>query len=262
MKNYFLKIDAKQQYKLALEELDKGQIKNALKLLDRALERFENHIDSLTLRGNLYAELNKWDKTLTDYEKLSIIQPKTEKINLIIGNCHYEMRNYDKAIEFLTKHILESPNYTTAYVNRATSYKNIESYKEALLDIDKAIEMTPWKITFYLLKGEILEQLKEIAKAENSYDKAIDLEIKEGLSSIAFVYKIEFLKRIGEFEKAIEIISKKIEENLYDGYLYYKRATLFNSIQNYESAKSDYIIAMNYGIQEARTEIKTLPNNS
>jgi len=179
MKNYFSKIDAKQQYKLAVEELNRGRINNAFELLDRAIEKYENHIESLTLRGNLYAGINKWDKTLLDFEKLNVIQPKTKNIKLIIGNCHYHMRNYNESIKFLTEHILIEPKYPVAYVNRANSYKNINKFEKALIDINEAIRITPRNIDSYLLRAEIQEELNQLkeAKGNRLFELVPDVEI-------------------------------------------------------------------------------------
>lgn len=258
---YFSKIDAKQQYKLAVEELNRGRVNNAIELLDRAIDKYENHIPSLNLRGNVYASINKWEKTLKDFEKLYKLDSQTKKINLIIGNSHFYMRNYNKSIEFLSKHISLEPNYHVAYTQRAISYKNIGEIEKALIDIDKAIKIVPRISNLHIIKADILERLNRINDAEKTFDRAIEIEIQETTSFISFNHKMDFLERNERTLEAIDNLNKVLAENPYNRDLYFKRAEIYYSKGEYKMAEKDFEIALQYGLIEAKSKLKIIAKN-
>jgi tetratricopeptide (TPR) repeat protein len=254
----FKNADANHQYKLAIEELNRGLTNNAITLLDRSLEKNEEHIPSLELRANINSNLNKWNKTLNDFIKIKSLDANFKNINLLIGNSYFFTRNYDKAIEFLTIHNQSNLKYFEAYLHRAYSFLAINQPDKALLDINEAIDIVPRNIELYIVQGNIYEELEDFENALQSFNKAFHLE-KEELSTFQTLgHKLEFLQRINQNEKAISIVSEIILENPYNAFLYLKRGQLYKANQNIELAKNDYMIALNYGIFEAKTELKNI----
>jgi tetratricopeptide (TPR) repeat protein len=255
---FFKNVDANHQYKLAIQELNKGLTNNALTLLDRSLEKNEEHIPSLELRANIHSNLMKWDKTLTDYLKIKSIDQNCKNINLQIGNSYFFTRDYQKAIEFLTVHNENNLNYFQAYLHRSYSYLAIKEVDKALQDIKKAIDIVPRNIELYIVQGNIYEELEDFDNARKSFDKAIQLEKEELSTFLCLGHKLDFLQRINKIEEAIEVVTEKILENPFNAFLYLKRGKLYQVNKNIQLSKEDYLIALNYGVFEAKTELKNI----
>jgi len=64
IKLFLAKIDANQYYKLAAKEHKQSHIDIAIKQCVRAIEKYENHLPSLTLLSSMYYENEMWDKAL------------------------------------------------------------------------------------------------------------------------------------------------------------------------------------------------------
>ncbi|SCY32752.1 Tfp pilus assembly protein PilF [Nonlabens sp. Hel1_33_55] len=255
---FFKNVDSNHQHKLAVEELNRGRVNNALELLNQSLEKHGDHLASLQLRANIYSNLNIWDKTLLDYLKIKSLESNFSNINLWIGNSYFFIRNYKLAIEYLSLHINVYSGYFEAYLNRGYSFMALGKNNDALEDFDCAINIVPRNIQLHVAKANILEELHEYEKALQSFDKAIKLESEESSTFSSLLNKIDFLQRINEIDKAISILSDVINDNPYNPSLYLKRGNLNKAIDEFELAKKDYQIVLNYGVFEVKNLIRTL----
>lgn len=231
---------------------------NALTLLNRSLEKNEEHVQSLELRANINSNLMKWDKTLADCLKIKSVDQNFKNINLHIGNSYFFTRDYQKAIEFLTIHNKTNKNYFEAYLHRSYSYLAINEVEKALQDIKEAINIVPRNIELYIIQGNTYEDLEDFDNARKSFDRAILIEKEELSTFLSLGHKLDFLQRINQIEEAIDIVTEKIHENPYNAFLYLKRGQLYQTNKNIELSKEDYLIARNYGVFEAKNELKNL----
>ncbi|PKP24003.1 MAG: hypothetical protein CVU03_13995 [Bacteroidetes bacterium HGW-Bacteroidetes-2] len=255
---FFKKIDSNHQHKLAIEELKRGRTNNALTVLNRSLENFEDHVPSLELRADINARLNKWDKTLTDLKKIQSLNSSFKDINMFVGNSYFFTRNFDLAIEYLTLHIQDKTHSFEAYLHRAYSYLAIGKKTEALSDIEKAISIVPRNFHLYIAKANILEELNKIDTALLTFDKAIGIEQEDTSTYFSIIHKVDFLQRNDKGKDAISILDKEISENPCNADLYFKRGEIHLTNGDAELSKTDLSIALNFGIFEAKTKIKNI----
>jgi tetratricopeptide (TPR) repeat protein len=255
---FFKKIDSNHQHKLALEELKRGRTNNALTVLNRSLDNFEEHVPSLELRADINASLNKWDKALADLKKIQSLNSSFKDINLFVGNSYFFTRNFDLAIEYLTLHIQDKTHSFVAYLHRAYSYLAIGKKTEALNDIEKAISIVPRNFQLYIAKANILEELNEFDKALISFDKAIEIELEDTSTYFSLIQKVDFLQRNDKGKDAISILDQGINENPCNADLYFKRGEVHSTNGDTELALIDLNIALNFGIFEAKTKIKNI----
>lgn len=255
IRNFFSKIDANHQYKLAIEEHKKGKIDNAIILFTRALEKHEDHLPSLYSRGSLYIDVHRWDKALEDLEKVRKISPNADSLNFLLGICQSGLKNYQKGLIHFGKAIEEKPNRPEPYWNRALLYKNNDENEKALIDINKAIAIRDNDYTYYCIKAQILENLKRNEEAIECYDKGIEFE-KGDRDSLQL--KIGFLQRINEKAEALKGINILIEQHPYDPNLFAQRGEIKESTGDLSGAIEDYNFAYKSGLQEMKVKLEKL----
>lgn len=90
-------------YNLACEEEEKGNIENAISLLDKAIEKNECDIWALNSRGFDYLELKKIDRAKADFRRIIQIDKNSEAGYYGIGMIEFKSENYIKAIENFDK---------------------------------------------------------------------------------------------------------------------------------------------------------------
>lgn len=100
-------VNAKSNYKKALEAFSKQQYDKAQQYLNKALSLFPKYADAYVLKGKISAKYNK----------------------------------YSEAIDFYSQAIKFEENNDKAYYNRAICYNKLARAAEATLDLQKSIDL-------------------------------------------------------------------------------------------------------------------------
>jgi adenylate cyclase len=129
---------------------DRGDISNALKYFQQAIQNFEHSNDSYWLGavlgncGNIYKNLNEYNLALEYYHKALSLYEKQGIKNHIpvwlsnIGNVYHNLKEYDIALEFhikafaLREEMGQSSEMGTVFSNIGNAYYEMGEYDKAL----------------------------------------------------------------------------------------------------------------------------------
>jgi tetratricopeptide (TPR) repeat protein len=116
------------------------------KKLLRTVEKLDKNptdIDALMEKGRILRDLNRYEESLSTYEKALQIQPD----NAILWNnkavTYYVQRDFADALRCYDKAIAIDPKLVMAWKNRASALEGLGQYKESLIAYEKALELDP-----------------------------------------------------------------------------------------------------------------------
>jgi len=142
-----IKKEVKRLFKDALKIYKLGDLEEAIKLFDDALELDPNNYEVLNQKGVL---LDKLDNT-------------EEAIKI-----------YDKAIEI-------EPEQTKAYYNKGLLLKDLKKYDEALEIFDKVTEIDIMHLSSHFEKGLIHDELGHLEEAIKYYEAIVEVKPRANL---------------------------------------------------------------------------------
>jgi tetratricopeptide (TPR) repeat protein len=188
---------------------NKGMYDTALKNLTEALNlaiQLEDYLlqsVAYSGRGDIYDDLEQYEKALTDY---------------------------DQAIQL-------DPNNAYAFYNRGITYHKLDQYEKALADFDRAIKLDPDDARAFYYRSNVYHDLGWYEKALADYDQAIQLDPNN-----AYAYNNRGLTyhKLGEYEKALADYDRAIQLNPVDGITFYNRGFTYTDLREYEKALADY----------------------
>jgi len=210
LKNGFSDADIYSNYALICE--GKGEIDKAVKLYERCISSFPNHIFS--------------------------------KFNLSF--LYYKLNNLDKAEILIDSAIESKPNLPNGYCIRGLILKSLNKYNEAKLSLEKAIEIDPKYHDAYINLGLLNKESNNFNDAEIYYLKAIEIDNKSAIAHLnlgaCYKEKQEIKKALFHTQKAI-----KLNNRLENSYL--NLATIYNQMGDYNQslslAKKEILINQN-----------------
>lgn len=92
-------------------------------------------------RARLYRRAYRYREALADANKSAEIQPKDFWTHKLLGDIYNDLNEFDKARDEGTKSIELSPKEYRGYLARGTSQYLLGNYKEAIADLDKSLEL-------------------------------------------------------------------------------------------------------------------------
>ncbi|RHZ49240.1 hypothetical protein Glove_527g20 [Diversispora epigaea] len=165
-------------------------------IIDRYNEILEiepNNAFALRSRGEVYKKLEKYNEALTDFNKLSEIDPNNdlnlclnEIIDVILeiepnnalalsirGETYQKLGNYDKAVIYFNKSLQMESNNAFVLRLRGETHQKLENYNESLTDFDKVLEIESNNIHVLRLRGETYQKLERQSEALMDFNKIL-----------------------------------------------------------------------------------------
>lgn len=119
----------------------KKDFQEALKSLDKALKIDPNNWLAHSNRGNVLKELNQFNAALKSYEKTIALQPSYAEAYNNIGNLLQDLNRHQEAIDYYRRAIELQPNYAEAYSNAGNALKRLNLLDLALAAYEKAMTL-------------------------------------------------------------------------------------------------------------------------
>lgn len=176
----------------------KKMIANAVKYSDNAGLREKYHIfsESAGLSG-------KYTEAIKILEKLLERFPDDKYAFISIGEYYFALHQPKKAIHYFNKAILLDPHFKWAFNQIAYAYAIKGESEKAITAIDKYISLAPGEPNPYDSRGEIYAWSGKLDLAIESYKMAS--RIKHGFSDIGlanmYIFKREYDKAVGYYRK-------------------------------------------------------------
>ncbi len=257
---YFLQkkySEAQKDYEIALSKtsnpisilLDRGQVWEALKEYPKALEDYNRVIhlnpesaQAYFLRGSLVAkseEKDKIEKCVMDYEKAVQLSPSVAKYASTLGRLYFEQKDLEKAKKNLESAIALGANEGELHYFLGKIYQEEQNLEGALASFNQALILLPSFSLLYLERGKIKESQGKKEEAIADYEQSLKLDPKQGkaLSRLSFLksgmINVDLDQMMDLYTKNIAMDSKKAENYLKRGILFYKKGKFKEAMDDY-----------------------------
>ena len=213
------------------------RLKDSITQFDKLLLIQPNHIASLNERGSVLAEMGKYDSALESIEKALGFQPQYAEAHLNKGNLHSLREHYDEAIASFDRSLAVKPNLFDAWLGRGNVLRELARYDEALAAYDKALALKPDLASAWLGRGNVFTELERYDEALAAYDKA--LALKPDLAS-AWLGRGNVFTELERYDEALAAYDKALalKPDLASAWL--GRGNVFTELKRYDEALAAY----------------------
>ena len=184
--------------------------KDAIEMLELALEITEDEADVLSLIGMEYLFLEDFESSKHYFMKCLDNDEDDFSALYNIIYCFEYLDQHEEAISYLNDFLNKNPYCEVAWHQVGKQYSILKDYKKALAAFDFAIISDDNFIGAYLEKGKVLEKLKRYNEAIESYTITLGLDDP---TSFALLRIGKCYEKIGNSELAMQFFTKCVEED-------------------------------------------------
>ena len=188
----------------------RDQHKEAISLLEQALEITDDEADVLSLLGMEYLFLEDYENAKTYFMKCLEADEEDYSALYNIIYCFEFLGETEAAIDYLNDYLNKNPYCEVAWHQVGKQYLLLKDYKKALAAFDFAIISDDSFIGAYLEKGRVLEKIKKYAEAIESYSVTLGLDDP---TSYALLRIGKCYEKLGNSEMALQFFTKCVEED-------------------------------------------------
>lgn len=228
------KFTASHFYKSGSEFYNKGDLAEAIKWYNKAIELDDKYAAPWTGLGWIYNDQEQYAKAVECFQKsIELYDAFAVPYNGLAYAYNYN-KNYDKAIEYGSKAVQLDPDYAAAWNNIGLAYNNLGEYAKATEYYKKAIAIAPNDDVPLANLGNVFYKQKDFEKAFELYQKSTRINpnhasVWYNLGNI-YGQKNEFDKAIDSYKKVTSLDPQNIRAWIILGYLY-------NDQKKFEDAK-------------------------
>lgn len=235
-----------QQYQKALEAYRAGRYKTCL----ATLSEYQGAITSANfyyLEAITRQQIGQRAAALQLYQKALEIDEEHFNSNLNLGRMFYNDQDYATAVEYLEKAHWRRPNDPKLLYDLAQAYYYNEQYIPANKKLEQYVARNSDDGEAWRLLGSSYSQLGKHKSAASAFDKAKkygvgddDLYDKIAQDIADKGNKARALTKAGQYEAAIEVLERAIEEHSREASLYFNLGLNYLEIGNIKKAKAQF----------------------
>ena len=195
-------------------------------------------------RSGAYRELKKYDRALTEINKVIELKPDyLDSVYNFQGLIYTYQNKPDLAIEAFSKAIELNPNNAIAYLNRAqTRAMTKGDFQGAIADLNQFIKLKPNVPLLYLERAALIFQKGEFESSLTDLNKALEIDNRY---APAYFYRGIVYTSLKNYQQAIADLTKAIEFNIEDqservlAQTYFLRGKSYYDLKQYIPAVAD-----------------------
>ena len=186
---------------LAILLIKMDRKEQAATLLEQIIGSNPHDTDNRVLLAKVYRSMGLMDEAAAIYQGLLEIKEDHDTL-LMLGTLYAQNKEYDKAQKILNRLIqLEGDSYMAHY-SLARLYRELQYYEKAATSYEKALELNWFERLAYEV-AEFYEERREFDKAIEVYNRIIE----EGqLSDVAKTKLVNLYLTLGENDKALKLL--------------------------------------------------------
>jgi len=154
---------------------DIGNLDEALRCLDMAIEQNPGYADAWFLKARTLDLLSRYDEAIKCYDKVIELDSSNVGAWSDKGKDLCLLERYDEALKCLDMAVDLDPGYVDAWCLKGKTLYFLDKYEEALKSFDKAIELDSNDVDAWSCKGRVLYYLGRHEEALKSFDRAVEL---------------------------------------------------------------------------------------
>ncbi len=162
---------------LGLCHLGRSDHEQALECLGKALTINPEFADAHLNRGNVLADLKRFDLALASYDKAAALNPDFVDAHYNrAGLLQQDPARLNEALASYDKAIALDPAFAKAHNNRGLTLEKFGRYEEALACYDRAIALAPALVEAHNNRGLVLQTLDRFDEALATFETAVALK--------------------------------------------------------------------------------------
>ena len=152
-----------------------AQPEKTMEIVNQALADYPDSEELLKLRAEAYEALKQYDKAVTDYRRLTQMEPDEENLWYMLGRNQFMNGQLQDALESLDRATRLNPKYLPAFHTKIQLLLQLNQY-------DAAEEVSNYTLSIaettmdYFLQGEVYRKMKSWQKAEWAYQEATKID--------------------------------------------------------------------------------------
>jgi tetratricopeptide (TPR) repeat protein len=187
-----------------------GKFEEAKAELSDCIRLHHNSVAAYILRGNVYLNLDQFQRALDDYNKAIELEPKNAEVFWRRGNMYDKLGENQLALQDFERAIKLNPKLGEAYCGRGLAKSRGGDEQGAARDYDKAIQCNPQFAESYNNRGILRSVLGNVKAALKDFDRAIELNPEY---TDAYYNRGNIYSDLGEWQKAIADYTEAIRLN-------------------------------------------------
>ena len=228
------KFTASQLYERGTEYYNRGDLAEAIKLYNQAIEKDDKYAAPWTGLGWIYNDQEQFAKAIECFQKsIALYDGFAVPYNGLSYAYNYS-NDFNKAIEYGNKAVQLDPQYAAAWNNIGFAYNNLGNFGKAVENYNKAISISPNDDIPLANIGTVYYKQKDFAKALEYYQKSVAINSKH--ANVWYNLGNIYLEK-KEFGKAIESYKKATSIDPQNGRAWFILGYLYNEHQKFEDAK-------------------------
>lgn len=235
----------------------RGDFDTALDLAAQALELFEDGGErfgvavSLETLGALEFGSGKGDAALEHYEKAKRIHTELgDLVSVAVmlarsGEVYFEQEDYERAVACFTEATKFTPDDLGLYSQRAVAQWYAGRHDDAIEDYSRILKSTPHDADAYNGRGQNLAELGRYKQALKDLEQALQLSDDSVLEAYIRNGRALALAGLGRYEDAFQEFDASLRLAPDNGFAFYNRAAVHQSLGETLKAAKDFARALN-----------------
>ncbi len=182
-----------------------GNLKAALKLVDKCLKEDASNVDGYMLKAWILLEEMHYDEALANANKAHNISPSDWRTSYCIAFCKFAKGDFLGATVDYSNVIAMNNTIFQAYEGRAAAKMQLKEYQSAKEDYDLAIMMKPAYIKAYYGRAVSNYHLGNYEAALNDFNSVI---VKEQENALAYYFRALCKKNLNQMSSACMDLQK------------------------------------------------------
>jgi len=138
-------------------------------------------IPALVNLGNLYQHQEKYEKSITHYNKANQISTNDEKIYNNLGLSYFKMKLYEKSLDHYQKAVDINPEYEEAIFGLGNCHDNLGNPNQAIKYFKEVISLNPIHARAFLNLAQTQLAISDFHNGWINYDWRFNKEVPMGL---------------------------------------------------------------------------------
>lgn len=220
--------------------VEDGDNSKAIEKLDSAIQVNETFSLAYSLLGDIYFEINDYEKSAVSYENASDLNPWSFKDFFKLGKVNQIMKKFRDAVAAYTRACQLKPNHLEANIGAAQSYYGLADYDNALEYGRRAENIDADVSEIQKLFGDIYLSKKQYEQAISAYRRALELDSDNPqiMNSLAILYlNTDRNQAAKELLRAVVLLQPENGDAYrYLGYCFLRLKNIDESIDSYGKA--------------------------
>jgi protein O-mannosyl-transferase len=232
----------------------------ALSDYNKAVDIDPKHAEAYSNRGVTKAALKDFTGAKQDYNKAIELRPFYPDAYYNRGNIFKDLNDTSSAIRDYTKVLSINPSHSGALNNRGLERRLAKDYKGALEDLNKAIKINPANAEAYANRALVEMDLGDISGAQQDNEKAVKLDPNFGTG---YLQRADAKNAAKDFSGALADYNLVLQRDANNAEALFKRAVIKITFNDNSGAITDLsrVIAIIPGNVEAHIQRGIAKNN-